>query len=271
LINLTGNFARWDVRRERLTVASCVVGVGALAWAYLVHLQRTMTSSSTASAAMGGMGMVMDAPWRATDVFFTFAMWSVMMVGMMTPAATPMLLIFASRQSTQRRRAQAQDGPRSAVLLFALGYMTVWLGFSAAATLVQWALHGAALLSASIAVASPRVAGALLVAASVYQLTPAKRACLEHCQSPLGFLMSHWRDGPVGTYQMGLRHGIYCLGCCWALMAVLFAVGVMNLAWVAVLTAFILLERLASGGERVSQLGGLALIGLGCVALVRTI
>ena len=260
MINLADNFARWDARRDRLTVAICIVGVGALAWAYLVHLQRTMTSSSTASAAMGGMGMVMDAPWRATDVFFTFAMWSVMMVGMMTPAATPMLLLFAS---TQRRRAQAQDGARSAVLLFALGYMTVWLGFSAAATLVQWALHDAALLSASMAVASPRVAGALLVAAGAYQLTPAKRACLEHCQSPLGFLMSHWRDGPVGTYQMGLRHGIYCLGCCWALMAVLFAVGVMNIAWVGALTVFILLERLGGNSVRVARLGGVLMVGLG--------
>jgi predicted metal-binding membrane protein len=260
LIDLTNNFARWDARRDRLTVASCIVGVGALAWVYLVHLQRTMTSSSTASAAMGGMGMVMNAPWRATDVFFTFAMWSVMMIGMMTPAATPMLLIFAS---TQRRRAQAEGGVRSPVLLFALGYMTVWLGFSAAATLAQWALHDAALLSASMAVASPRVAGALLVAAGVYQLTPAKRACLEHCQSPLGFLMSHWRDGPAGTYQMGIRHGIYCLGCCWALMAVLFAVGVMNLAWVGALTVFILLERLGGHSVRVARLGAVLMIGLG--------
>jgi predicted metal-binding membrane protein len=260
LINLTGNFARWNARRDRLTVASCIVGVGALAWAYLVHLRRTMTSSSTASAAMGGMGMIMDAPWRATDVFFTFAMWSVMMVGMMTPAATPMLLIFAS---TQRRRAPAQAGARSPVLLFALGYATVWIGFSAVAALAQWVLHDAALLSPAMAVASPRVAGALLVAAGAYQLTPAKRACLEHCQSPLGFLMSHWRDGPVGTYQMGLRHGIYCLGCCWALMAVLFAVGVMNLAWVGALTVFILLERLGGNSVRVARLGAVLMIGLG--------
>jgi predicted metal-binding membrane protein len=149
------------------------------------------------------------------------------------------------------------------VLLFALGYMTVWLGFSAAATLAQWALHHAALLSVSMAVASPRVAGALLVAAGVYQLTPAKRACLEHCQSPLGFLMSHWRDGPAGTYQMGIRHGIYCLGCCWALMAVLFAVGVMNLAWVGTLTVFILLERLGGHSVRVARLGAVLMIGLG--------
>jgi len=267
LTNLTGNLARWAPRRDRLAIASCILGVGALAWAYLVHLQRTMTSSFAASAvAMGGMGL-MDAPWHATDVVITFAMWSVMMVGMMTPAATPMLLLFAS---TQRRRAQAQalhGGPRLGLLLFGCGYATVWLGFSAVATLAQWALHDAALLSGAMAVASPRVAGALLIAAGVYQLTRAKRACLEQCQSPLGFLMSHWRDGPAGTYQMGIRHGIYCLGCCWALMAVLFAVGVMNLAWVGALTVFILLERIGRRGALVARVGGVLMIALGAFTL----
>jgi len=148
-----------------------------------------------------------------------------------------------------------------------VGYMTVWVGFSAAATLAQWALHDAALLSASMAVASPRVAGALLVAAGAYQLTPAKRACLEHCQSPLGFLMSHWRDGPVGTYQMGLRHGIYCLGCCWALMAVLFAVGVMNLVFVAALALFVLLEKTGPAGLLVARAGGVLLLAAGAFML----
>ena len=265
-MNLTANLARWDARRDRLLLGSCILGVGALAWAYLVHLQRTMMPSPVmAMAEMGGMSMVMDAPWHATDVVFTFTMWLVMMVGMMTPAATPMLLLFAT---TQRRRAHArahasQGGTRWAVLLFGAGYASAWLGFSAVATLAQWALHNAALLSASMAVASPRVAGALLIAAGVYQLTPAKRVCLEHCQSPLGFLMSHWRDGPAGTYQMGLRHGLYCLGCCWALMAVLFAVGVMNLAWVGALTIFILLERLGRHGALAARLGGVLMVALG--------
>ncbi len=191
------------------------------------------------------MGMRMDAPWGATDVFFTFTMWAVMMVGMMSPSAAPVLLLFA------------------AVPMFALGYMTIWVGFSACATLAQWALHQAALLSPMMAVASPRLAGALLIAAGAYQLTPLKRACLRHCQTPLGFLMSHWRDGAGGAFQMGLRHGVYCLGCCWALMCVLFAVGVMNLAWVGVLTAFILLEKMGEGGARVSRIGGVLLVGLG--------
>jgi len=204
------------------------------------------------------MGMRMDAPWGATDVFFTFTMWAVMMVGMMSPSAAPVLLLFAA---THARRAER--GVRAAVPMFGLGYIMVWVGFSLCATLAQWALHQAALLSPGMAAASPRLAGALLIAAGAYQLTPFKRACLRHCQTPLGFLMSHWRDGAGGAFRMGLRHGIYCLGCCWALMCVLFAVGVMNLAWVGVLTAFILLEKMGESGARVSRIGGVLLVGLG--------
>lgn len=204
------------------------------------------------------MGMRMDAPWGAADVFFTFTMWAVMMVGMMSPSAAPVLFLFAATRARREER-----GVPTAVLTFGLGYITVWVGFSGCATLAQWALHRAALLSSTMAAASPRLAGVLLMAAGAYQMTPVKRACLRHCQTPLGFLMSHWRDGAGGAFQMGLRHGIYCLGCCWALMCVLFAVGVMNLAWVAVLTAFILVEKMGESGARVARVGGVLLVGLG--------
>lgn len=217
-------------------------------------------SSVRASApmAMPGMAMTMGAPWRAADFALTFTMWGVMMVGMMGPSAAPVLLLFAAAHARR-----AERGAPAVVLLFGLGYLTMWLGFSAFATLAQWALHQAALLSSTMAVTSPRLAGALLVAAGVYQLTPLKNACLAHCQTPIGFLMSHWRDGPSGAFRMGLGHGLYCLGCCWALMAVLFVVGVMNLAWVGVLTVFILLERVGRIGARVARVGGAAMVGLG--------
>lgn len=153
-------------------------------------------------------------------------------------------------------------------MLFALGYLAVWTGFSGVATLVQWALHAAALLSSTMAAGSPRMAGTILFAAGVYQLTPAKSACLTQCQSPLGFLMGHWRDGNVGAFTMGLRHGVYCLGCCWALMAVLFAVGVMNLLWVAALTVFILAEKVGRSGAIVSRIGAIVLLGWGVVLLI---
>jgi len=244
--------------RDRILIASCILLVTALAWAYLVHLDYQMSSSVLSGTMMAKMGTMIDMPWRATDFLFTFLMWAVMMVGMMTATATPVLLLFSGMHARPGER-----GAPFAVLLFALGYIAVWLGFSASAALAQWALHQGALLSSGMAASSPRLAGAILIAAGAYQLTPAKGACLRQCQSPLGFLLSNWRDGARGALQMGLRHGMYCLGCCWALMCVLFAVGVMNLAWVAALTAFILVEKFGRTGARVSRVGGLVMIAFG--------
>jgi predicted metal-binding membrane protein len=237
--------------RGRVTILSCVFLITVLAWTYLIRLDREM-------------GMVMNMPWSAVDVFFTFTMWSVMMIGMMTPAALPVLLLYAR---TSAGRAEGSMSP--SVSLFALGYLTVWLGFSASAALAQFALHQSALLSPSMTVLSPRFGGAILFGAGLYQLTPLKRACLAHCQSPLGFLMSHWRDGKIGALEMGLRHGVYCLGCCWAIMCVLFAVGVMNLAWVAVLAVFVLLEKIGPSGAIVSRVGAVIMIAAGGFVLLQ--
>jgi predicted metal-binding membrane protein len=223
-----------------------------------------MSSSVEADTAMAAMGMVMNTPWAARDLFLTFVMWAVMMVGMMTASATPVLLLFAGA-----RARHAERGVSPAVLSFGLGYLAVWLGFSACAAVAQWALHQAALLSPTMATSSPRLAGAILLAAGAYQLTPLKSGCLTQCQSPLGFLMSNWREGSGGAFRMGLRHGAYCLGCCWALMGVLFVVGVMNLAWVGVLTAFILVEKLGSTGALVARVGGAALIAFGAILVSR--
>jgi predicted metal-binding membrane protein len=174
-------------------------------------------------------------------------MWSVMMVGMMTGSAAPMLLFFAGAQA----KRQASGGSLR-VLLFGLGYLAIWSGFSAIATFSQWALQRASLLSDTMAASSPRVAAAIAIIAGVYQLTPFKGACLSHCRSPLGFLMTHWRDGAGGAFRMGASHGLFCLGCCWALMILLFAVGVMNLVWVAALTILVLIEKLTPSGLVVS-------------------
>ena len=250
------------VRRDRIVIGVCVALIVILAWAYLVSVAKRMSSSGAMTGSMAGMSMPMSTSWRLGDFAFTLTMWSVMMVGMMAPSATPMLLLFA------RSRAQrGAGGVPSVVLLFGLGYFVVWVGFSALATLAQWSLHTAALLSPAMVVASPRLAGAVLIGAGLYQWSPAKNTCLHHCQSPVGFLMSHWRDGARGALQMGLHHGFYCLGCCWALMVVLFAVGVMNLAWVGLLTVFVLLERLVRWGSWVARLGGGVLVTLGVLML----
>ena len=251
--------------RDRVLIATCVALVTALAWGYLVVLDRQMSSSADSQAAMAKMGMIMAAPWRVADVFFAFAMWAVMMVGMMGASAAPVLLLFAGMHARRGER----DMP-IAVLLFGLGYIVVWMGFSVCAALVQWGLHELALLSSTMAATSPLLGGVILIAAGAYQFTPVKGACLRQCQSPLGFLVSHWREGTSGAVAMGLRHGVHCLGCCWALMGVLFAVGVMNLAWVAAISAFILLEKTGRVGAQVARVGGVAMMAVGILAAARS-
>jgi predicted metal-binding membrane protein len=173
------------------------------------------------------------------------------------------MLLFAG----MHRGRGAQRAPR-AVIAFSAGYLFVWTAFSAAAALAQWALHQAAMLSPAMTSSSARLSGAILIAAGVYQLTPFKGACLTHCRSPLGFLMSHWREGAAGALRMGIEHGTYCLGCCWALMCVLFVVGVMNLVWVAAMTLFVLVEKIGPAGALVARVAGVAMIA--CGALVWT-
>ncbi len=251
-------------RRDRALIIGCIVLITALAWAYLIHLNGLMAPSSEAATVTATMGMVMNQPWGVRDVFFTFVMWAVMMVGMMTPAALPVLLLF-----TGAHARRAERGVASAVVMFGLGYIAVWLGFSACATAAQWALHQGALSSSMMATSSTPAAGAILIAVGAYQLTPLKTGCLVHCRSPLGFLMSHWGDGSGGAFLMGVRHGVFCLGCCWALMGVLLVVGVMNLTWVGVLTVFILLEKIGPAGLRLARVGGAMLIAFGVVLVSR--
>jgi len=249
-------------RRDRLLILVSLAVITAAAWAYLVHLARGMSASMQHDAMMAEMGMVMDMPWTATDAFFTFTMWTVMMMGMMAGAAAPVLLLFAAASARRDERRVP-----FMVLAFGLGYALIWTAFSAGAAAAQWGLHEAALLSSAMATSSRYLAAAILIGAGAYQLTPFKGACLAHCRSPLGFLMTHWRDGRLGALQMGARHGLYCLGCCWALMCVLFVVGVMNLVWVAALTILVLIEKSGPGGARVARLGGAAMIAAGIYRL----
>ena len=245
-----------------MIVWACIALISVLAWTYLLHLDREMSSSMAHDRMMTEMGMTMDMPRTSADGFFTFAMWTVMMIGMMAGPATPMLLLFAGMQ-----RTRASGPVPMALPAFGLGYLTVWTGFSTCAAIAQEALHRAALLSPAMAASSPRMAGAILIAAGVYQLTPFKGACLTWCRSPLGFLMSSWRDGARGAFRMGLRHGLYCLGCCSALMCVLFAVGVMNLLWVAGLTALVLLEKVGPFGAIAARVAGVIMIAVGVMWL----
>lgn len=249
-------------RRDRVVISCCLLLLTALAWAYLIHLDREMSAMMEHDRMMAEMGMSMDMPWKTADVLMAFAMWAVMMVGMMTPSAAPVVLLVAGMN--RKRGAQRVPG---VVFAFGAGYLLIWVAFSAAAALSQWALHQAALLSPAMTTSSTRLGAAILIAAGIYQLTPFKGTCLTHCRSPLGFLMSHWRDGTTGALRMGMSHGSYCLGCCWALMCVLFVVGVMNLMWVAAIAIFVLMEKIGPAGTLVARVAGVAMIVMGVYVL----
>jgi predicted metal-binding membrane protein len=220
-----------------------------------------MAEMGTTAAGDTAAVMPQVRPWKIIDVLLTFVMWSVMMVAMMVPSATPMVLLYAAVD----RKRRVERSPLGGTAFFVLGYLLVWTAFSAGATGVQWGLHSAALLSPMMVSTSNLLGGSLLVAAGLFQLTPLKTACLRHCRTPLHFFMGEWREGELGALAMGAKHGAYCVGCCWVLMALLFVAGVMNLLWVAVITVFVLVERGVPGGDVVGRVTGMVLIVAGLV------
>ncbi len=192
----------------------------------------------------------------------TTAMWMLMMVVMMLPAVLPWLTGFAAL-SRDRGSGAIRGGW---VALLGLGYLAAWLAFSVVGASLQIGLRSWGLMGVSAALLAP-LAGLVLVGAGLYQVTPAKAACLEHCRTPMSYFLSRWRNGPAGAFRMGLSHGAFCVGCCWALMLTGFALGVMNLAWMAVLTVVIAVETLAPRGERIGRLAGAALVVWGLIVL----
>ncbi|MEP7208474.1 MAG: DUF2182 domain-containing protein [Casimicrobiaceae bacterium] len=244
--------------RARLILGGALLAIVALSWGYLVLMDAHMQTMLANGVAMADV----SRPWSVRDLGFTLLMWVVMMIGMMAPAAAPVLHLYARAQAG---RGRSPVGP---TLWFASGYALAWTAFSGVATLAQWLLHHAALLSPTLAASSPILGGVLLCAAGAYQFTPLKRMCLTHCRSPLGFLLSRWRDGPLGALGMGLRHGGYCLGCCWALMALLFVAGVMNLLWVAALALLVLVEKATPRGLVVGRVAGAVMLGVGIGVLL---
>jgi predicted metal-binding membrane protein len=223
-------------------------------WAWVVVLARDMYGPMTGASAW-----MMTLRWDVRHVLLLWLMWVVMMAGMMLPSATPLLLMFGL--AARRQSASAAAGRD--IYSLAAGYLTTWTLFSLLATSAQLVLSTRLAISPMMTLTSPRAGAALLVVAGVYQITPLKRACLQQCQSPLGFLMHHWRAGTAGAFRMGIDHGVYCLGCCWALMLLLFVGGVMNLAVIAALTAFVAFEKLSPFGMQTARVSGVLLAGLG--------
>jgi len=255
------------LRRDRIVIGLALTLLTALAWSYLLWLSIDMDMSGmgmTGSRMIPfGRGLMMPVhmPWRAMEFAFVFAMWTVMMVGMMTPSAVPMFLMYAR----VGRQTDAQSRPLAATVWFGAGYFLVWIAFAVLATLLQWAFERTVLLDFTMATTSTMVGGLLFVAAGSYQWTRLKDVCLTQCQKPFAFLMRQggFRGDASGSLMLGVRHGAYCVGCCWALMALLLVGGVMSVLWIVLLALLILLEKVAPFGRQIALLAGVVFIAAG--------
>ncbi len=246
------------LRRDRVLVVSGLLAVVALSWAYL------FVGAGVRMDEMDGMLMPVHVGlWTPGYALLMFLMWATMMAAMMLPSAAPMILLYG----TIARCRQAKGEVAMASGAFTFGYAAIWFVFSFFAVAVQFALEKGALLSPTMGSTSVALSGAVLIAVGLYQWTPLKQACLRQCRSPLEFVMTQWCEGARGAFRMGLRHGAYCVGCCWLLMLLLFVGGIMNLAWVAVLALFILVEKVVPAGHWIGRAAGVGLIVWGSATL----
>ena len=244
------------LRHDRYAVALALLAITALAWVYLLRLAADNAMPGMDAA---DMGMLMPPrAWTSADIGFVLLMWIVMMVGMMTPSAAPMILLYAR----VGRQAALQGKPFAAMGWFAAGYLCAWTGFSVAATSVQWLLERLALLSPMMTSTSIYFNGIILIAIGIYQWTPWKYACLAQCQAPFSFIQRHggFRPEAMRSLRLGVVHGAYCVGCCWALMALLFVGGVMNTLWIASIALLVLAEKMLPVARFIPRLTGLACI-----------
>ncbi|HWY60870.1 MAG TPA: DUF2182 domain-containing protein [Rhizomicrobium sp.] len=252
--------------RPRVVVVFALVLLTLIAWAYLLWVRAEMMAPSPdmpsmTAAEMAAMASPGFMPWSAGHFFFIFAMWAVMMVGMMLPTVTPMLLLY-----TRLAEMNNSSGRMFAsTAWFAAGYLLAWTGFSLLATLAQYNFERFALLTPMMQSANQTFGGAVLIAAGLYQWTPLKSACLSQCRAPLSFIQRHggFRTDKLHTLRLGILHGAYCVGCCWVLMALLFVGGVMNIFWIAGLMIFMLAEKILPGGWILSKIAGVAAIAGG--------
>jgi predicted metal-binding membrane protein len=246
--------------KDRFILFVGLVVMTIFAWAYMIHMAMTMTET----------GIDMTKPchmhWGAGDIVHLFVMWTIMMAAMMLPAAAPMIMMF----TTVNGQRSNGESPLIPTWLFVLGYLAVWTAYSGLATLAQWGLYLSALLTHHMVITSSLLGGSLLLAAGIFQWTPFRDACMSKCRSPLGFLMSEWRDGRRGALIMGLKAGLFCVGCCWLLMILSFVLGVMNMIWMAALTAFMLLEKVTDN-KWLSRTAGLILVTWGLWVLAGVI
>lgn len=261
------------LKRDRLVIIIALAVITVISWYYIVFLSSEMKTPNM--AAMPGMSGMSNMPamsnmsdsyhtmampttehWSAYEFLMMFVMWSVMMVAMMLPSAAPLLLLFASIN----RKRQQQNNPYVSTSYFLAGYLLVWAGFSIAATGLQWLFQYFRLLSPMMVTTNAVAGSIILFGAGIFQFTPLKNKCLTRCRTPIDFVTRHWKEGSVGALRMGLEHGSFCLGCCWILMCVLFVTGIMNVLWIALISFFVLLEKVVPKGLIVSRIAGIVLI-----------
>lgn len=251
------------LKRDRLLVSACLAIVVLLATCYLVSGAGMGMTALQMTESMRHMGADTGSAWSAAQALSMFLMWWVMMIAMMLPSAAPVILLSAA----VNRRAQSAQPPYGDTVAFVLGYLSLWAVFSVCATAAQYWLQRAGMLSMHLESVNTALTGALLVTAGLWQFTPLKDACLRHCRSPVVFLARFRRPGVAGALAMGARHGLYCLGCCWFLMALLFVGGVMNLYWIIGLAAYVFAEKVLLVGRLPGWLAGLALLCAGVAVI----
>jgi predicted metal-binding membrane protein len=264
---MNGSALEGILRRDRAIIIAALAFLTVLCWVDLVWLADDMWMGGMDMTGYRmiptGQGLMMPAnePWKPIEFGYVFLMWVVMMIGMMTPSAAPAILIYARIG----REAIAQGRPFAPTAWFVSGYLLAWTGFSVAATSAQWALQRAALLTPTMAATTGMIGSILLIVGGLYQWTPLKDTCLSRCQSPLSFVLSRggFRSDAAGSLSLGWRHGLYCVGCCWALMALLFALGIMNLFWIAALAFLVLLEKVIPAGRIIARIAGIAFMAAG--------
>jgi len=257
------------LRRDHALVLAATLVLSTLAWVCVLWCFESLMQTPGMSSMPAMIMAPMFSPWTAAEFLLTLVMWVVMMVGMMTPSATPMLLLYAR----VGRHANADGKIFAATGWFAAGYLLAWTAFAAVASLAQALLIETALITPMLALRSNLIGGAVLIAVGLYQWTPLKHACLAQCQAPLAFILRHggFKPDASGALVFGLKHGLYCLGCCWAVMALLFVGGVMNPLWIALLAIWVLLEKIVPAGPLMARGLGLGLIVGGIIFVLSTV
>jgi len=256
------NSLRDILKRDRFIVVSGLSVISILSWLYIIYLYRQMEVMNMDALFFS---MPMTPSWTMVDFALLFLMWFVMMIAMMTPAVAPLILIFL--MVNRQRKQQSRPYVNTAYLM--TGYFLVWAAFSFAATSLQWLLQQISLMNPEMKTTNKILGSVILIAAGIFQFTPLKHTCLQNCRSPFQFVQRHWREGKRGALRMGIQNGIYCLGCCWMLMALLFVAGIMNLMWIALIALFVLVEKISFRVKWIPYVAGLLLIVYGVILLIR--